>query len=379
MAVCSLCQRLADNVRFSLLIDVKDTDVAQWTFNIISVRRLRRLCTKCCQHICLVGDLLFKWKNLVDISMDAASAASGCEKGKPKRKSSQPPESEFNEAEPAPTVDGEIDNDDDPASLRDLDQKSPQQPISNASETPKKRGRPSKRSIDSKSPKKREGKASSSGQLDSPEMTTCQSISSLCPECGGQCVTQCLKAVETKIKTHSCRICREPFPSLYLLWQHYKAGHKNYDLADGEGRCPHCNENFKRVNRHMKLAHGMESKSIGPKDFLCRFCPKVFTKKGEVDIHERIHTKEKPYICDDCGRRFSSSHQLNLHRTLHTGEIKYKCRYCEKRFRLPGNREGHERAIHKSKQFICPKKCGKVFIRTIQLTKHLQECAFEND
>ena len=126
MAVCSLCQRLADNVRFSLLIDVKDTDVAQWTFNIISVRRLRRLCTKCCQHICLVGDLLFKWKDLVDISMDAASAASGCEKGKPKRKSSQPPESEFNEAEPAPTVDGEIDNDDAPASQQDLDQKSQQ-------------------------------------------------------------------------------------------------------------------------------------------------------------------------------------------------------------------------------------------------------------
>ena len=38
----------------------------------------------------------------------------------------------------------------------------------------------------------------------------------------------------------------------------------------------------------------------------CDVCEKVFTQSGDLKVHMRIHTNEKPYECDVCEKSFSS-------------------------------------------------------------------------
>lgn len=78
---------------------------------------------------------------------------------------------------------------------------------------------------------------------------------------------------------------------------------------------------------------------------LCVICGKTFSRIGNLRIHQRCHTGEKPYGCVQCGRRFSQAGDLKKHKRVHTGEKPYYCHQCGKSFSRGENLKRHQK-IH---------------------------------
>lgn len=66
--------------------------------------------------------------------------------------------------------------------------------------------------------------------------------------------------------------------------------------------------------------------------FVCTVCGKRVARSGDLAVHMRSHTGERPYACTLCPKRYRMSCHLATHMNTHTGERPYSCVHCGKSF-----------------------------------------------
>ena len=82
---------------------------------------------------------------------------------------------------------------------------------------------------------------------------------------------------------------------------------------------------YQEMIRNTEMKATRELKRKERRRYSCKFCPRDFSKSYNRNIHERVHTGERPYRCGECEKSFKRQDHLRDHMVTHTGKRPHQC------------------------------------------------------
>lgn len=103
-----------------------------------------------------------------------------------------------------------------------------------------------------------------------------------------------------------------------------------------------------------------ENQTISYEIYSCKTCHQIFTRKGNLKQHMKIHTRDNEIKCEVCGKRFVRMSNFTTHLRTHTGEKPHQCDFCPMRFGRSDHLKEHLRSHTGERPYNC-ETCDKSF------------------
>lgn len=173
---------------------------------------------------------------------------------------------------------------------------------------------------------------------------------------------------------YACDLCKAVFQTTAKVRKHRIEDHH----PPNSNYCMNCGIFFETEDtfkEHMSTYGKVMRKTgrqypIKKTDHLCTLCNKTFKSKGNLQIHELIHTnRTRDYTCDKCGKTFFNKGTLTSHMLLHDDKRPFKCEICGNGFKTRTQLRGHV-GIHGGPRPHACEQCGRCFRLRCQLKSH---------
>jgi uncharacterized C2H2 Zn-finger protein len=84
----------------------------------------------------------------------------------------------------------------------------------------------------------------------------------------------------------------------------------------------------------------------GTKEYKCNECSKVYSHKGSLSRHMKVHTTGKQHKCPLCDRRFYQAGNLRIHIRTHSAERAHACGICGRQYKHKYSAMRHLNQVH---------------------------------
>ena len=160
----------------------------------------------------------------------------------------------------------------------------------------------------------------------------------------------------------TCKECGKTFARDLYLQRHMA-------IHTGQFTCVICSRRYCRKEELMKhmleCSAGIQVETSG--EIKCAICDDLFTDAHAYRVHYTQHTH--PYKCTNCGRMFLRKTNMEAHRCDPWDGTTVECDVCQKTFRHPKYLARH-RIVHEEPKYTCV-KCNKRFHRVDYYNDHM--------